>query len=94
MKTDKEFLDGMWESISQIEYEQMQERCAKQLNSRIKKHNIVLYTTIISICIFFALINIDFGYSVFLLILIPGYYLDNVFEYKTLNFEKRMKNGK
>lgn len=91
MKTDEEFLDRMWESISQIEYEQMLEQCAKQLDSKIRKQKIILYITIISICILSILINLEFSYMLCSLVLFVGYYLESNFEYKTFNFEKRMK---
>ncbi len=47
MKSEEDFLAGMWTSIELLEAEQHQKNLARERNRRLMKKNIVMYTTML-----------------------------------------------
>lgn len=93
MKSQQEFLNGVWNKVSELEYEEIQEQRAKQCNTQIKKKTAFIYLNIISIFIIFLFVNTDFIYCVCGLLILFGYYLESIFEYK-INKAKGLEYGK
>ena len=47
LKTEKEFINGMWEKVSQMEYEEIQIKAAKTRHKKIMITNIIITISII-----------------------------------------------
>ncbi len=43
MKSEKEFLQGMWETVLKLEYEERQKELARALNRKIIKRQLTIY---------------------------------------------------
>jgi hypothetical protein len=91
LKTEKEFIDGMWEKVSQIEYEEIQIKAAKIKHKKIMITNIVITLSIIVSFAFFIFAKpVMFTvYVIAILSLLVAYWLD-----KFLSGENKEKSGK
>lgn len=85
MKSDREFLDDMWETVLQTEYEEQQKIAARIRHHHIMKKNIIGYLlAIIAFTIILAAIWIsklhafDSIYIVSAISLILAYWLDQL----------------
>ncbi|MBT2290257.1 hypothetical protein J7E73_14120 [Paenibacillus albidus] len=47
MKSEEDFLAGMWRSVELLEAEQLHKKQARERNRRLMKKNIVLYTAML-----------------------------------------------
>jgi len=56
MKTEQEFITGMWTEIAAIEYEAEQKRKVHELNRRLFFKNVIIYATIAAVFIAGSLI--------------------------------------
>ena len=82
MKSEKEFLNDMWRSISIIEHEERQKGLARQRNRFIRRQSVVLYLSVIllfSASLFFNIWLSRYNLLVCLVCLLLGYILDNFF---------------
>ena len=92
MKTDKEFVNEMWEKVSQIEYEETQKKAAKIRHKKIILTNIIIVLAIIIAFAFFILgkfiVDLTLIYIISAISLIVAYCLD-----KFISGEKKEKPG-
>lgn len=82
MQSQHEFLNGVWNKISQLEYEERQEQLANKRNAQLKKQTAIIYLGLTFLFVLFLFVNVDYIYIVCGLLLLSGYYLENNFEYK------------
>ena len=78
MKSEKEFLNGMWEKVSQIEYEELQIKAAKIRHKKIMITNFIIALSIIFAFALFILAKpVMFAvYIIAILSLSLAYWLD------------------
>jgi hypothetical protein len=80
LKTDREFLDGMWDKVAQIEYEEMQNRAAKVRHKKIMLTNITIVLSIIIMFAFFIIAkpatDETLLYIISVILLTGAYWLD------------------
>jgi hypothetical protein len=90
LKTDKEFINEMWEKVSQAEYEEIQRKAAKIRHKKIIITNIIIFLSIIITFTFFIVVKpiIDrtLIYIISIVLLITAYWLD-----KYISGEKKEK---
>ena len=95
MKTEREFLDGMWAKVSQREYEQTERKAAKIRHKKIMLANIAIALSIIGASILFIIIKPGINQIIFyitaILSLTAAYLLDKFIsaEYKIKLESKR-----
>jgi hypothetical protein len=81
MKSEEDFLAGMWTSIELLEAEQQQKNLARERNRRLMKKNIVMYTTMLLtlvLIILWAPSNLGFIMGICGAYLLIGYILDGL----------------
>lgn len=80
MKNDREFLDGMWEKVSQLEYEEIQMKAAKIRHRRLTLINIIMVLSIITAFAFIIFRNFVINeaelYIISTVSLIAAYFID------------------
>lgn len=80
MKSDREFLDGMWDKVSQLEYEEKEMKAAKIRHRRITIVNIITFLSIISIFAFIVFKNFVVNetelYIISIISLTAAYFID------------------
>lgn len=86
MKSEKEFLDEMWDTVSKIEYDEQQKELARNANRQMKKIQWISYG-LFSV-VFFLLYNIALEYTLSLyvfciLALLLGYIAEFLSAHKT-----------
>lgn len=80
MKNDREFLDGMWEKVSQMEYEEMQIKSAKIRQQKIMATNIAIFLSVIALFVFF-IIEKPSSFQVYIIapiLVVSAYLLDKI----------------
>ena len=91
MKSDREFLEGMWEKVSQTEYEEIQMKAAKIRHKRILIKNIAVVFSIFVLFAFFIIVKPIYEQSAIYIIsavfLTMAYWLD-----KYISGERKDKN--
>jgi len=91
LKSDREFLNGIWEKVSKIEYEETQKKAAEIRHKKIVITNIAIVLAIIVTFAFFILGNLIIDLTSFYIIstvfLIAAYWSD-----KFISGEKSKKN--
>ena len=91
MKTDREFLDGMWDKVSQMEYEETQRKAAKARHKRIIMTNVAIVLSILAAFAFIVIgkpeINTNIFYITATLSLTAAYWLD-----KFISGENKVKS--
>jgi membrane protein implicated in regulation of membrane protease activity len=55
LKSDREFLNEMWEKVSQLEYEEIQIKAAKIRHKKVMIANVIITLSIIAAFVFFIL---------------------------------------
>ncbi len=83
MRDEKEFLAAMWQTVSDIEFEEQQKELARQRDKKLKKQLLLIYSslaiTVTSIFLLLTLSSADMGQACiacFIVILI-GFSIDN-----------------
>ena len=89
LKSDRKFLDGMWEKVSKIEYEEIQIKAAKIRHKKIMITNIVITMSIIfAFALFILAMPVMFAtYIIAILSLSLAYWLE-----KFMSGEKKEKS--
>ena len=95
MKTEREFLDGMWAKVSQQEHEQTERKAAEIRHKKIILTNTAIVLSIIAASILFIIIKPGINQAVFyiaaVLSLTAAYLLEKFIsaEYKIKSESKR-----
>ena len=68
LKTEREFIDGMWDKVSQLEYEEMQTKYAQVRHKKIMITNILTTFSIIIASILFIIWQPSISETIFYII--------------------------
>lgn len=84
MKSEKEFLDGMWRTVRKIEREEAQKETARANNRRIGLQSVLLYLTVIllftAVLIFYRTGNLlNSTYVIAVVLLVAAYFAEKYF---------------
>ena len=92
MKTDREFLDEMWEKVSQLEYEETQRKAAKIQHRKITTSHVITTLCIIIAFAFFIFTKPKFSemevYIIAAISLTAAYWLDKFISGENENNKK------
>ncbi len=85
MKTEQEFLISMWQTVSDIEFEERQKEIAKLKNRQLIKQTILIYGSMLVVFVFLILglrsfsLLLNYSYSICLVAIACGYFTDSFF---------------
>lgn len=92
MKSEREFLNGMWKNIAELEYEEAQVKTAKIRHKNIIIKNIIVVVSIMAMFAFFIIVKpvVEQGaiYFISVVLLTATYWID-----KFISGEKKEKHG-